>query len=61
MATLKAEIGMRSDAAEHMTVCAHRVVPHEQLSYEGFVVKVVSEITHHFFKIVAVANDVERC
>ncbi len=27
-ATLKSEIGMRSDAAEHMTVCAHRVVPH---------------------------------
>lgn len=41
-----------------MTVCAHRIVPHEQLSSAGFVVEVVSEIIHHFFKIVAFADDV---
>ena len=30
-----------SDYAEHVTVCAHRVVVHEQVASEGFVVEVV--------------------
>lgn len=38
------ERGKRSDAAEHVAVRAHRVVPHEQLASEGFVVEVVDEL-----------------
>ncbi len=52
------EGGKRSDAAEHVTVCAHRVVPHEQLASEGFVVEVVGELVHRFFEVVALFDDV---
>ena len=56
-ATLKEEV-KSSDAAEHVTVCAHRVVPHEQLASESFVVEVVGELAHRLFEVVALLDDV---
>lgn len=47
-----------SDAAEHMAVCSHVVVPVEQLSCEGFIIEVVGVITHHLFEIIALFDDV---
>lgn len=47
-----------SDVAEHVVVCAHRVVVHEQLASEGLVVEVVGEIAHRPFKVVAFLDDV---
>lgn len=38
---LREERGKGSDHAEHVVVCAHRVVVHEQVASEGFVVEVV--------------------
>lgn len=52
------EEGKSSDAAEHVTVCAHRVVPHEQLASESFVVEVVGELAHRLFEVVALLDDV---
>jgi hypothetical protein len=50
--------GGRSDAAEHITVRAHRVVPHEQVASEDFVVEVVGELAHRPFEVVALRDDV---
>lgn len=50
------EGGKRSDAAEYITVCAHRVVPHEQLASEGFVVEVIGEFAHRLFEVVALLD-----
>lgn len=36
------EGGTESDNAEHVTVCAHRVVPHEQLAGVSVVVEVIN-------------------
>ncbi len=47
-----------SDVAEHVIVGAHRVVVHEQLASEGFVVEVVREAAHHPVKVVALIDDV---
>ena len=47
-----------SDAAEHVIVRPHVVVPHEQLASVGFVVEVVGEATHHPFEVVALIDDV---
>ena len=49
---------MGSDDAEHVVVCAHRVVVYEQLASEGFVVKVAGKVAHLAFEIVAFADDV---
>ena len=51
-------MGQGSDAAEHVVVCAHVVVPHEQVASEGFVVEVVGEIAHDPVKVVALLDDV---
>jgi len=56
-ATPKEEV-KSSDATEHITVRAHRVVPHEQLASEGFVVEVIGEFAHRPFEVVALADDV---
>lgn len=47
-----------SDAAEHVIVGAHRVVVHEQLASEGFVVEVAGEVAHRPFEVVAFLDDV---
>lgn len=47
-----------SDAAEHVIVRPHVVVPHEQLASVGFVVEVVGEAAHHPFEVVALIDDV---
>lgn len=47
-----------SDRAEHVIVCAHRVVVHEQVASEGFVVEVAGEVAHLAFEIVAFVDDV---
>ena len=47
-----------SDYAEHVTVCAHRVVVHEQVASEGFVVEVAGKVSHLAFEIVALVDDV---
>ncbi len=47
-----------SATAEHITVCSHVVVPHEQLASEGFEIEVISEIAHRPFKVVALVDDV---
>lgn len=47
-----------SDAAEHVIIGPHVVVPHEQLPCEGFVVEVAGEVAHLSFEIVALADDV---
>ena len=52
------EGGKRSDAAEHITVRAHRVVPHEQVASEDFVVEVVGELAHRPFEVVSLRDDV---
>lgn len=53
------ERGIRgSDAAEHVIIRPHVVVPHEQLASVGFVVEVVREAAHHPFKVVALIDDV---
>ena len=52
------EGGKRSDTAEYVTVRAHRVVPHEQLASEGFIVEVIGELSHRLFEVVALADDV---
>lgn len=52
------EGGKRSDAAEHITVRAHRVVPHEQLASEDFVAEVVGELAHRPFEVVSLRDDV---
>ena len=55
---MREERGKGSDHAEHVVVCAHRVVVHEQVASEGFVVEVVLEITHDPVKVVALLDDV---
>lgn len=52
------EGGKRSDAAEHITVRAHRVIPHEQVASEDFVVEVVGELAHRPFEVVSLRDDV---
>ena len=52
------EGGKRSDAAEHVTVCAHRVVPHEQPASKSLVVEVVGKLVHRLFEVVALLDDV---
>ena len=52
------EGGTGSDATEHVIVCAHCVIPHEQLASEGFVVEVLGEIAHCPFEVVALFDDV---
>ena len=49
---------MGSDVAEHVVVCAHRVVVHEQVASEGFVVEVAGKVAHLAFEIVALVDDV---
>ena len=60
-----------SDVAEHLIIShiishtvdelkvvgAHRVVVHEQLASQGFVVEVAGEVAHLAFEIVAFADD----
>lgn len=52
------ERGKGSDVAEHVIVGAHRVVVHEQLASEGFVVEVAGQVAHLAFEIIALADDV---
>ena len=52
------EGGLGSDGAEHVIVGAHRVVVHEQLASEGFVVEVAGEVAHRPFEVVAFLDDV---
>lgn len=52
------ERGKGSDNAEHVAVCAHRVVVHEQLPCEGFIVEVAGKVAHLPFKVVALVDDV---
>lgn len=47
-----------SDVAEHVIVGSHRVVVHEQLASEGFVVEVADDVAHLTFEIVAHTDDV---
>ena len=41
-----------------MIVCAHRVVIHEQVASERFVVEVAGEVAHRPFEVVAFLDDV---
>ena len=52
------EGGLGSDGAEHVIVGAHRVVVHEQVASEGFVVEVAGEVAHRPFEVVAFLDDV---
>lgn len=47
-----------SDVAEHVIVGAYRVVVHEQLASEGFVVEVAGKVAHRPFEVVAFLDDV---
>ena len=49
-----------SDVAEHIIVGAHRVVVHEQLASDGFVVEVAGEVAHRPFEVVAFLDDAPR-
>ena len=49
---------MGSDGAEHVIVGAHRVVVHEQLASEGFVVEIAGKVAHRPFEVVAFLDDV---
>ena len=52
------EGGLGSDGAEHVIVGAHRVVVHEQLASEGFVVEIAGKVAHRPFEVVAFLDDV---
>ena len=52
------EGGKGAHNAEHVAVCAHRVVIHEQVVSEGFLVEVAGKVAHLAFEIVALADDV---
>ncbi len=49
---------MGSNIAEHVTVCAHWVIPHEQFASEGSVVEVLSEIAHRPLEVLTLLEDV---
>ena len=52
------EGGKGSYNAEHVAVCSHRVVVHEQVASEGFVVEIAGKVAQLAFEIVALADDV---
>ena len=55
---MREERGIGSDYAEHVVVCTHGIVIHEQVASEGVVIEVVGEIAHDPVKVVALLDDV---